>query len=169
MQRPRPLTLFWKLIIALAAAVGVGTCVGLGFIYSHFFIVDFGTVRVLERPATERDMPAANRAADGEARIDSARFLATYESTTYYVAKGSTDSSFCILGKGSYSDDYWELCRKMGDGRDPVVQVSGPDGRNVVLVPDQFNHRELEADGWVTIHDNVMIQPLAPCTTPLVC
>lgn len=167
--RPVPLSLFWRRIIVLSAFVGIGTCAALGFVYVHFFVVHFGTMAVLERPATERDVVGVNRMKDGEARLESARFLAAYESTDYYAAKGSSDEDFCLVGKALSTGDYWEVCRKMSDGRDAVAYVMGPDGRHVALVPDQLDHAALEADGWVTIHDNLMIQPLPPCGAPRIC
>jgi hypothetical protein len=155
-----PLTLFWKIVIALAAAAGAGTCVALGFLFAHFFIANPGTVAVLDRPATDQDAVGVTRTADGEANIENARFLANYDSTAFYVAPGLMKEDFCLVAKGSWEEDtYWELCGKMIDGRDQLIHVQNPDGKGVILAPDQLDHKKLEADGWVTLHDNLMIHP----------
>jgi hypothetical protein len=164
-----PLTLFWRLVVALSAVVGIGTCVALGLLYAHFFIVQAGTMAVLERPATERDVLDINAVAGGEAEVASARFLAIYEYTDYYATQGASADDVCLVGQAITTGDYWELCETMADSREVIGFVAGPDGRNVALVPDQFDHGQLEADGWVTLHQNLLVQPLAPCKAPLVC
>lgn len=164
-----PLTLFWRLVIALSAVVGAGTCVALGLLYAHFFIAQVGTMTVLERPATERDVLEVGSVAGAEAEIASARFLAIYEYTDYYAAKSVSADDVRVVGQAITTGDYWEFCEKLADGRDVAGYVAGPDGRNVALVPDQFDHGQLEPDGWVTLHHNLMIQPLASCKAPLVC
>ena len=167
-QKPaEPLTLFWKLIITLAAVVGVGTCAVLGFLYVKFFVPVPGTVEVLERQLTKLDAVHAIQDEDGDARIGESRLLAEYESMTYYAAPGMVPGVVCLVGKYPYDEhNYWEACNSIGDGRDILVEVPDPGNRTVVFVPDQFDHRELERDGWVTLHRNLLILPLAEAPQP---
>lgn len=165
---PEPLTLFWKLIIALAATVGVCTCAVLGLLYLHFFVGTPGTVEVLERQLTKQDAIPALQDEEGDAEIRETRFLASYESISYYAAPGIMPGVACLVGKSPWDDDwsYWEACNGIRDGRDVLVDVQSPDGRDVIFVPDQFDHNPLERDGWVTLHRNLLILPLAEAAQP---
>lgn len=155
-----PLTVFWKLIILLAAMVGAGACVGLGFLYAHFFIVQPGTLAVLEQPAGGRDTLSSPRDPGGEADTESARFLATYEDINYYVSPGGSTGEYCLLSTAPWdAETYWEACEELRDGRDHLVYVEDDDGRGALLVPDQFDHKPMEDDGWLTLHPNLLIQP----------
>ncbi len=169
-QPAPPLTLFWKLVIALAALVGTGTCVTLWALYDHFLAVHPGTVSVLERPAGDRDAVGLPRITPGEADIDQARFLATYEATTFYASPGTTSEDYCVVVKTTYDSRwYWESCGTMFDGRHQLATVSDAQGRYAILVPDQFDHKSWEAEGWVTVHPNLLIHPLEACHAPLRC
>lgn len=170
MTGPRPaepLTLFWKLMVTLAAVLGVGTCAGLGLIYVHFFVGTPGTVEVLERQLTKSDAVPARQDEEGEAVIGESRLLASYESMTYYAAPGTTSGVVCLVGKYAWDEaSYWEACDYLRDGRDPVAEVQDPDDRDILFVPDQFDHGPLERQGWVTLHRNLLIQPLAEPPQP---
>ncbi|MFE8887888.1 hypothetical protein ACFYLX_18770 [Pseudarthrobacter enclensis] len=157
-----PLTVFWRLMITLAAVVGVGTCAVLGLLYMRFAMTVPGTVDVLERQLTGQDAVPAIQDEDGEARLGESRFLAAYESMSYYAAPGPLPGVVCLVGKYPYDDEYnyWEACNGLGDGRDILVEVPDPDNRTVILVPDQFDHGPLERDGWVTLHRNLLVHPL---------
>lgn len=122
MTGPRPaepLTLFWKLMVTLAAVLG------------------------------------------------ETRLLASYESMTYYAAPGTTSGVVCLVGKYAWDEaSYWEACDYLRDGRDPVAEVQDPDDRDILFVPDQFDHGPLERQGWVTLHRNLLIQPLVEPPQP---
>lgn len=167
-QPPVALTTFWKLMITFAAVAGAGTCLALGLLYVRFFLSIPGTVEVLERQLTKQDALPAIQDYDGEARIRDSRFLASYESVTYYAAPGLVPGVACLVGKYPWDDrfSYWEACNEVGDGRDILVNVADPDDRDVLFVPDQFDHAPLERDGWVTLHRNLLIQPLAEVQQP---
>ncbi|MDP9985315.1 hypothetical protein [Arthrobacter sp. FW306-07-I] len=168
-QRPAPpLTLFWKLTITLAAIVGTGTCVVLGFIYVHFFVGVPGTVEVLERQLTKQDAVHAIQDDEGDAEIRESRFLASYESTSYYAAPGIDPGVACLVVTSPWDDErsYWEMCHEVRDGRDVLVGIQDPDSRDVLFVPDQFDHAPLERDGWMTLHRNLLIRPLAEVPQP---
>jgi len=154
-QKPaEPLTLFWKLIITLAAVVGVGTCAVLGFLYVKFFVPVPGTVEVLEWQLTKQDAVHAIQDEDGDAM-------------TYYVVPGIVPGVVCLVGEYPYDEyNYWEACNSIGDGRDILVEVPDPGNRTVVFVPDQFDHSPLERDGWVTLHRNLLILPLTEAPQP---
>jgi len=164
----RPLTLFWKLIIALSAAVGVGTCAVLGFVYVQFFMPVPGTVDVLARQLTKQDAVLAIQDEEGEARIGESRFLASYESVTYYAAPGKTSGVACLVLKAAWDDrlSYGEACNAVGDGRDPLVDIPDVDGSDVLFVPDQFDHRRMEQEGWVTLHRNLLVHPQGGAPLP---
>ena len=163
-----PLTLFWKLIITLAAMVGVGTCAVLGFIYVNFFAAVPGTVEVLERQLTKQDAVHAIQDDEGDAEIRESRFLASYDSTSYYAAPGMVPGVACLVVKSPWDDErsYWEMCNEVHDGRDILVGIQDPDSRDVLFVPDQFDHSPLERDGWVTLHRNLLILPLTEAPQP---
>lgn len=152
----------WKFVVVLAAAVGVGTCVALGFLWTALFIAQPGTLYVLERASSERDMPAGDYAtlAD-DARMEGVRFLGTYHNTNYFAAPSAYDeASFCLIAEPVVEDGVWEAaCDRLLDGRDVLASVAGPEGRLAVLVPDQFDHGTLEADGWVSVHQNLLVEP----------
>ncbi|MDQ0768063.1 hypothetical protein QF031_000812 [Pseudarthrobacter defluvii] len=169
-QAAPPLTLFWKLVITLAAVVGMGTCAGLWALYDHFLAVHPGSVAVLQQPAAERDAVRLQRITPGEADIDKARFLATYDTTTFYATPGESPEDYCVVVKPTYDSRwYWESCGTMFDGRDQLAAATDQQGRYAILVPDQFDHKSWEAEGWVTVHPNLLIQPLASCHAPLRC
>ena len=163
-----PLTLFWKLVITLAAFVGVSTCAVLGFIYVHFFVGTPATVEVLERQLTEQDAVPAVQDDEGEAAIREGRYLASYESVSYYAAPGVVPGVACLVVKSPWDDEtsYWEACNEVRDGRDILVGVQDPGSRDILFVPDQFDHRPLEQDGWVTLHRNLLIHPLGDVVEP---
>lgn len=165
---PQPLTLFWKLVITLAAIVGVSTCAVLGLIYVHFFVGTPATVDVLERQLTKQDAIPAIQDEEGDAKIGEARFLASYEDISYYAAPGMISGVACLVGKSPWDDywSYWEACSEIRDGRDVLVQVQDPDSRGIMFVPDQFDHSPLEREGWVTLHRNLLILPLSDTPQP---
>lgn len=165
---PVPLTPFWRLMITFAAIAGVGTCAVLGLLYVRFVMGVPGTVHVLERQLTKQDAVPAIQDEAGEAKIRESRFLAAYESMNYYAAPGPLPEVVCLVAKYPYDDvyNYWEGCNSLGDGRDILLEVQDPDDRTVVFVPDQFDHLPLERDGWVTLHRNLLIQPLAEVQQP---
>ncbi|SDT59887.1 hypothetical protein SAMN04489743_3842 [Pseudarthrobacter equi] len=165
---PVPLTPFWRLMITFAALAGLGTCAVLGLVYVRFVMGVPGTVHVLERQLTKQDAVPAIQDEAGEAKIRESRFLAAYESMNYYAAPGPLPEVVCLVAKYPYDDqyNYWEACNSLGDGRDILVEVQDPDDRTVVFVPDQFDHLPLERDGWVTLHRNLLIQPLDGAERP---
>ena len=165
---PVPLTPFWRLMITFAAITGLGTCAVLGLLYVRFVMGVPGTVHVLERQLTKQDAVPAIQDETGEAKIRESRFLATYESMTYYATPGLVPGVACLVGTYPWDDEfgYWEACNEIGDGRDILVDVADPDDRVVLFVPDQFDHAPLERDGWVTLHRNLLIQPLAEVQQP---
>ena len=134
---PQPLTLFWKLVITLAAVVGVSTCAVLGLIYVHFFVGTPATVDVLERQLTKQDAIPAIQDEEGDAKIGEARFLASYEDISYYAAPGMISGVACLVGKSPWDDywSYWEACSEIRDGRDVLVQVQDPDSRGSCSFP----------------------------------
>lgn len=165
-----PLSGYWRGIIALAAMVGVAVCIGLGFLWATLFMTVPGSVSVLDRAATGQDTLADRHSTKGSARLDAARFLATYENTSYYAAPGAAGADdYCLIAEPAPMDTYREACAKMVDGRDWLALLSDPDGRNVILVPDQFDAPAIEEEGWVALHRNLMVQPLPPCLARSVC
>ncbi|WP_314215822.1 hypothetical protein [Pseudarthrobacter equi] len=155
-------------MITFAALAGLGTCAVLGLVYVRFVMGVPGTVHVLERQLTKQDAVPAIQDEAGEAKIRESRFLAAYESMNYYAAPGPLPEVVCLVAKYPYDDqyNYWEACNSLGDGRDILVEVQDPDDRTVVFVPDQFDHLPLERDGWVTLHRNLLIQPLDGAKRP---
>jgi hypothetical protein len=151
----------WKLAIAFAAVVGVGTCVALGFLLAAMFIAQPGSLQVLDRPPSEQDMPGGDYVSMEDARMEGARFLGTYSDSSYFAAPSNYDrNSFCLIAEPVMDNDEWRAtCNRMIDGRDVLTSISDPEGRWAVLVPDQFDHSQLEADGWVSVHQNLLVQP----------
>ncbi|MEW9872721.1 hypothetical protein [Arthrobacter sp. HS15c] len=163
-RQPYRVTRTWQLIIAFAAAAGVGTCVALGFLWAAMFVAQPGSLEVLDRAATDQDMPVSDYASLEDARMEGARFLGTYSNSNYYAAPSTYDrNSFCLITESVADDGVWEAtCNRLIDGRDVVTSISDLEGRWVILVPDQFDHGELEAEGWVSVHQNLLVQPRMP-------
>lgn len=156
-----PLTRGWKLIIALAAAVGLGTWVGLAFLWSALFLAQPGTLDVLQRAPTEQDVLAGDYSdLEREVWLEDVRYLGEYNNSNYFVAPDRLDSTgFCLITERVLADGGWNAsCGQLIDGRDALTSLSDAEGRLVVLVPDQFDHRPLEADGWVTVHTNLLVE-----------
>jgi hypothetical protein len=158
---PYRVTGTWKLAIAFAALVGVGTCVALGFLLAAMFMIQPGSLQVLDRAPSDQDMPASDYASLEDARMEGARFLGTYSNSNYYAAPSTYDeSSFCLITEPVFEDGGWEAtCNRLIDGRDVLTSISDLEGRWVILVPDQFDHGELEAEGWISVHQNLLVQP----------
>jgi hypothetical protein len=157
----------WKLIVALAAALGVGTCVALGFLAVALFVPQQGTLQVLDTAASERDVLTGDFGSmSSDVQMENARFLGMYENTKYFAAPSAySEASFCLIAVAVMEDGGWEAaCGELIDGRDVLTYVWDADGREVVLVPDQFDKGMLEVEGWVSVHQNVMVQvdPDAP-------
>ena len=163
-QPPYRVTATWKLVIAFAAVAGVGTCVALGFLWAAMFLAQPGSLEVLDRAPIDQDMPVSDYASLEDARMEGARFLGTYSNSNYYAAPSTYDrNSFCLITESVADDDVWEAtCNRLIDGRDVVTSISDLEGRWVILVPDQFDHGELEAEGWVSVHQNLLVQPMMP-------
>ena len=162
---PYRLTRAWKLIIASAAVAGTGTCVALGFLWAAVFIPQPGTVHVLDRAPSDQDMPAGDYASlAGDVRLEDSRFLGSYNNSNYFVTPVADDEdAFCLLTEPVIGDGLWEFaCNTMIDGRYVLTSISDMEGRWAVLVPDQFDHAGLEADGWVSVHQNLLVQPKGP-------
>lgn len=161
-NRPYRVTGTWKLAIAFAAVVGVGTWVALGFLLATLFIAQPGSLEVLDRAPSEQDVPAGDYATLEDARMEGARFLGTYSNTNYFAAPSTYDrNSFCLITESVMDYQEWEAtCNRMVDGRDVLTSISDLEGRWAVLVPDQFDHGQLEAEGWVSVHQNLLVQPL---------
>lgn len=156
-----PLTRGWKLIIALAAAVGLGTWVGLAFLWSALFLAQPGTLDVLERAPTDQDVLAGDYSdLEREVWLEDVRYLGEYNNSNYFVAPDRLDSTgFCLITERVLADGGWNAsCGQLIDGRDALTSLSDAEGRLVVLVPDQFDHRPLEADGWLTVHTNLLVE-----------
>jgi hypothetical protein len=158
---PYRLTGTWKLVIALAAVVGVGTWVALGFLWAAVFIAQPGSLQVLDQAPSDQDVPAGDYVTLEDVRMEGARFLGTYSNSTYYAAPSTYDrNSFCLITEPVMDNDSWEAnCDRMIDGRDVLTSISDVEGRWAVLVPDQFDHAQLEAEGWVSLHQNLLVQP----------
>ncbi|MBT2530757.1 hypothetical protein J7E83_01185 [Arthrobacter sp. ISL-48] len=156
-----PLTGTWKLVIAFAAVLGVGTCVALGF-FSAMFIVQPGTLDVLNRAGSEQDVLTGEYSKTaGHVEPENARFLAMYGNTNYYASPSSdAKRTFCLVAEPVNGGGSWRAsCAPLVDGRDEVTRLSDPSGREALLVPDQFDKHDLEAGGWVSIHKNLLIGP----------
>ena len=156
-----PLTRGWKLIIALAAAVGLGTWVGLAFLWSALFLAQPGTLDVLEQAPTDQDVLAGDYSdLEQEVWLEDVRYLGEYNNSNYFVAPDRLDSTgFCLITERVLADGGWNAsCGQLIDGRDALTSLSDAEGRLVVLVPDQFDHRPLEADGWLTVHTNLLVE-----------
>jgi hypothetical protein len=152
----------WKLAVAFAVLVGLGTWVGLGFLWMVLFVPQPGTLQVLDRAASDRDVLAGDYASlSVDLQMENVRFLGTYQNSNYFVAPSvDGDARFCLITEPVVEDGVWEVsCARLIDGRDVVVQVSDPEGRRAVLVPDQFDNGMLEADGWIPVHKNLLVQP----------
>lgn len=162
-HRSYRVTRTWKLIIAFATVVGVGTCVALGFLWAALFVVQPGSLQVLDTAPADQDVPAGDYASlTTDARMEGARFLGTYSNSNYFAAPSTyDDNSFCLITEPVADDGVWEAtCNRLIDGRGVLTSISDTEGRWAILVPDQFDHGELEAEGWVSVHRNLLVQPM---------
>lgn len=161
-HRSYRVTRTWKLIIAFATVVGIGTCVALGFLWAALFVVQPGSLQVLDTAPADQDVPAGDYASLTDARMEGARFLGTYSNSNYFAAPSTYDeNSFCLITEPVADDGVWEAtCNRLIDGRGVLTSISDTEGRWAILVPDQFDHGELEAEGWVSVHRNLLVQPM---------
>lgn len=153
----------WKLAVALAVVVGLGTCVALGFLWMALFVPQPGTLQVLDRAASDSDVLAGDYASlTVDVQMENVRFLGTYHNSNYFVAPSvdGGETRFCLITEPVVEDGVWEVsCARLIDGRNVVVHVLDPEGRKAALVPDQFDNGMLEADGWIPVHKNLLVQP----------
>jgi hypothetical protein len=136
--------------------------VALGFLWSALFIPQPGSLTVLDRVASHQDVMVGDYGPVArDMRTEDARFLGTYHNSDYFVAPGTYDeTTICLITKSVVDDGVWAAnCGFLIDGRDMLTNVSDAEGRMGVLVPDQFDHRTLEAEGWVSVHQNLLVQP----------
>jgi hypothetical protein len=158
----RGVTGTWKAVVALAAVVGLGTCVGLGFLWAALFIAQPATLAVLDRASSAQDVPAGDfTSLAGDVLTEGSRFLGTYHNSNYFAAPSAHDeTSVCIITEPVVGLGEWEAnCGRLIDGRDVLTSVRDAEGRPAVLVADQFDHGKLEAEGWVSVHGNLLVQP----------
>lgn len=107
--RPYRVTGTWKLAIAFAAVVGVGTCVALGFLWAALFIAQPGSLQVLDRAPSDQDVPAGDYASLADARMEGARYLGTYSNSNYFSAPSTYDrNSFSLITEPVADDNVWE-------------------------------------------------------------
>lgn len=133
-------------MIFLGAMVSISACSG------------HTGIQALERQASPADvLPEAIELADPINR-ESSRLVTTHEQVQYFVATANDSADGCIIVVPQGADPEWFAgCGLLG-ANDMIVTASMTPGSKVVtLVRDDADTRALESEGWMRIHDNILI------------
>lgn len=138
------------------AALGAGLAV-----FQHGQWDPAPRLKVLDRAAADEDAVTADYSLYGGINTDSARYLGTRAGSKIFVATRDVhdEEIICLLvepgdapgppGAGCAG------CAGMISASDPIVTLSDQAGRELTLVPDQYDTNELQAAGWTKISDNL--------------
>ena len=115
-------------------------------------------IKALDREATADDVLPEGFAV--EELVGQPRFLATRDGVKYFVARGRTGATACVVAvPESDPNDAWAACGPLGSDQ-VIVTTSSEDGTSTQLVRDGFDSKKLESEGWTRIHDNLLIRGL---------
>ncbi|MFE8887889.1 hypothetical protein ACFYLX_18775 [Pseudarthrobacter enclensis] len=116
------------------------------------------TLKVLDRAAAAEDAVTADYSLYGGINTDSARYLGTRAGSKIFVATRDVhgEEIICLLVEpGDAPGPPGAGCAGMMSASDPIVTLSDQAGRELTLVPDQYDTNELQAAGWTKISDNL--------------
>lgn len=116
------------------------------------------TLRVLGKAATAGDVVTANYSLYGGIDTESARYLGTRSGSKVFVATRDANGEeiICLLIEAGEAPGLPIAgCAGMVSAHDPIVTMSDQAGRELTLVPDQYDTNELQAAGWTKISDNL--------------
>jgi len=112
---------------------------------------------VFQREAVARDQLPAEAASAENPKLENSRLLVEADGVRYYAAQGENRMLTCLVavsdaGPGSFIGG---CGRSMATGQ--IVSISGQVGKSATLVTDGFETKELVAQGWRKIHQNVLV------------
>lgn len=109
------------------------------------------------RGAAEDKMPEGITFEGTDVRTDSARLLAAKDGVKYFAAKneGSHEACLVIVPEANSSLSV-AGCGSFSRGG-AVVRVGSAAGVSAVLVADDAGTGRRQSEGWVQVHDNVLI------------
>lgn len=115
-------------------------------------------IAALERPSTPDDaLPAEVTLGDTIDR-DSARLLTTHEQKRYFTATTPHSTDACIIVVPSDANSPWASACGLLGATDIIVTASITPGNTAAsLVRDDADTRAQESEGWIRIHDNILI------------
>lgn len=115
-------------------------------------------IQALDRPAASEDSLPSDIDLSDPINTESSRFLVTHERVRYYVATTNDSADGCIIAVPSETGpDWFAGCGLLG-AADVIVTASRNSGHTAAtLVRDDADTRALEAEGWIRIHDNVLV------------
>uniref|UniRef100_UPI0040341EC5 hypothetical protein n=1 Tax=Glutamicibacter sp. AOP38-B1-38 TaxID=3457680 RepID=UPI0040341EC5 len=134
------------------AVIGIGGVLALTACSGHS-----GIQALDEQFASEDALPAAVDLGDAIDR-ESSRHLTTHEQVRYFVAASPDSSLGCIIVVPPGADPHWfSGCSSLGATDVIMTASTPPSGLAASLVRDDADTRELESEGWIRIHDNVLV------------
>ncbi|MDQ0095286.1 hypothetical protein J2T21_003184 [Paeniglutamicibacter psychrophenolicus] len=116
-------------------------------------------VAALDRAAGPGDVlpPGITMIQDFDAA--SVRLLASHEGVKYFAGTTTDKTTACILVQPAGNDPDWVAGCGGAGAAGEIVEVSGNNpARTVVLVRDDADTRDLEADGFTRLHTNVLVR-----------
>ncbi|ACL41360.1 hypothetical protein Achl_3403 [Pseudarthrobacter chlorophenolicus A6] len=140
-------------VTAILAVIGAVLAV---FQYGRWEVTP--TLKVLERAASSDDVVTANFSLYGGIHTESARYLGTRAGSKIFVSTRDANGEeiICLLIEpGDTASPPAAGCAGMRSGHEPIVTLSDQAGRELTLVPDQYDTNELQAIGWTKISDNL--------------
>lgn len=112
---------------------------------------------VFQREAVAGDQLPAEAASTENPKLENSRLLVEADGVRYYAAQGDHRTLSCLIAvpKADPSGFVGGCGSSMTTGQ--IVSVSRHDGKSATLVTDGFETKELEAQGWRKLHQNVLV------------
>lgn len=112
---------------------------------------------VFQREAVAGDQLPAEAAITENPRLENSRLLVEADGVRYYAAQGENRTLTCLIAVPTADPGgFVGGCgRSITTGQ--IVSVSKHDGKSATLVTDGFETKELEAQGWRKLQQNVLV------------
>ncbi len=112
---------------------------------------------VFQRDAAAGDQLPTDAATAENPRLENPRFLAEADGVRYFAAQGENRTLTCLVTVSDAAPG--SFIGGCGSSLAPgqIVSISGGNGNSATLVADGFDTKELEAQGWRKIQQNVLV------------
>jgi hypothetical protein len=86
------------------------------------------------------------------------RLLASKDGIRYFVAQATTAAYTCVTAFPDDRPDLWITgCSDQSDPGKEIVRTAMNGVVSVVLVPDSYDSSEIENEGFVPVHENILV------------